>query len=116
MSHEYVLWVALAAYGIHILEEYELNWRDWARVVLRLPVEWESFHVVNALVVVLGGLGSIPGAFVGGLVIGLVQSLTLLILPLQLQNTGVFIALPRRSQSAASMPLITAKAKPERHQ
>jgi hypothetical protein len=54
ISHEYVLWIALTAYAIHILEEYELNWRDWARNVLRLPVEWGSFYVVNSIVVVLG--------------------------------------------------------------
>ena len=54
MSHEYILWIALTAYGLHILEEYELNWRNWARYILRLPVEWESFYIVNALVVVLG--------------------------------------------------------------
>jgi Protein of unknown function with HXXEE motif len=54
MSHEYVLWIAVAAYGLHILEEYELNWRDWARSILHLPVEWGSFYIVNALVVVLG--------------------------------------------------------------
>jgi hypothetical protein len=61
MSHEYVLWIALAAYGLHILEEYELNWRDWARSILGLPVDWESFYIVNALVVVLGA----SCAFVG---------------------------------------------------
>jgi len=54
MTHEYVLWVALAAYGLHILEEFELNWRDWARAVFGLPVDWDSFYLVNALVVVLG--------------------------------------------------------------
>jgi branched-chain amino acid transport system permease protein len=56
------------------------------------PTVAGNFIVLMFVAVVLGGLGSIPGAFVGGLVIGLVQSLTLLVLPFQLQNTGVFIA------------------------
>jgi branched-chain amino acid transport system permease protein len=51
-----------------------------------------NFIVLMFVAVVLGGLGSIPGAFVGGLLIGLVQSLTLLVLPFQLQNVGVFVA------------------------
>lgn len=41
--------------------------------------------------VVLGGLGSIPGAFYGGLTIGLVQQLSTLFLPNQLQNTAIFV-------------------------
>jgi Protein of unknown function with HXXEE motif len=49
-----LLWLATACYGIHILEEYQLDWRDWARSALRLPVEWSDFYVVNALVIVLG--------------------------------------------------------------
>jgi hypothetical protein len=49
-----LLWLATACYGIHILEEYQLDWRDWARTALGLPVEWSDFYVVNALVVVLG--------------------------------------------------------------
>jgi branched-chain amino acid transport system permease protein len=56
------------------------------------PTVAVNFIVLMFVAVVLGGLGSIPGAFVGGLLIGLVQSLTLLILPFQLQNVGVFIA------------------------
>jgi Protein of unknown function with HXXEE motif len=54
MSLTDLIWLATAAYGIHILEEYQLNWRDWARAVIRLPVEWSDFYVVNALVIVLG--------------------------------------------------------------
>ena len=61
MSNEFVLWIALAAYGLHMLEEFELNWRDWARCVLRLPVEWQSFYIVNALVVVLGSCCAMVG-------------------------------------------------------
>ena len=41
--------------------------------------------------VVLGGIGSIEGAFWGGMVIGLVQQLSTLVLPLQLQNAAVFL-------------------------
>jgi branched-chain amino acid transport system permease protein len=56
------------------------------------PTVAVNFIVLMFVAVVLGGLGSIPGAFVGGLVIGLVQSLTVLVLPFQLQNVGVFVA------------------------
>jgi branched-chain amino acid transport system permease protein len=56
------------------------------------PTVAVNFIVLMFVAVVLGGLGSIPGAFVGGLLIGLVQSLTVLVLPFQLQNVGVFVA------------------------
>jgi Protein of unknown function with HXXEE motif len=47
-------WLALAAYAVHILEEYTFDWRNWARAVIGLPVEWSDFYVTNAAVVVLG--------------------------------------------------------------
>ena len=54
MSLTDLMWLALACYGIHILEEYQFDWRNWARAVIGLPVEWSDFYIVNALVVVLG--------------------------------------------------------------
>jgi hypothetical protein len=48
------IWLATAAYGLHILEEFVLDWRNWARAVIGLPVEWSDFYIVNALVIVLG--------------------------------------------------------------
>lgn len=47
-------WLATAAYSVHILEEYTFDWKNWARAVLGLPVEWNTFYITNALVVVLG--------------------------------------------------------------
>lgn len=47
-------WLALGAYTIHICEEYFLNWRDWARAVIRLPVTWSDFAVTNGAVIALG--------------------------------------------------------------
>ena len=47
-------WLAMAAYAFHILEEYSFDWRNWARGVLGLPVEWSDFFVTNAVVVALG--------------------------------------------------------------
>src|SRR3954463_11520410 len=61
MTHEYVLWIATAAYGFHILEEYELNWRGWATRVLKLPVDWSSFYVVNSLVALFGLCSAMVG-------------------------------------------------------
>jgi len=41
--------------------------------------------------VVLGGIGSILGAFWGGMAIGLVQQLSTIVLPTQLQNATIFV-------------------------
>jgi len=61
---------ALAAYGIHILEEFTFDWRNWARNVLRLPVTWEQFYVTNALVIVLGVVAAELAATVPVLALG----------------------------------------------
>jgi len=50
-----------------------------------------EFVIIMYAGVVLGGMGSIGGAFWGGLTIGLVQQLSTLVLPLQLQNTAIFV-------------------------
>lgn len=50
-----------------------------------------DFVIVMYAGVVLGGMGSILGAFWGGLTIGLVQQMSTLILPYQLQNTAIFV-------------------------
>ncbi|WP_244709583.1 HXXEE domain-containing protein [Rhizobium cremeum] len=47
-------WLAMAAYAAHVLEEYTLDWRNWARAVIGLPVEWSDFFVTNSVVVALG--------------------------------------------------------------
>lgn len=47
-------WLSLAAYSVHMIEEYMLDWRDWARAVIKLPVDWGDFYITNSVVVVLG--------------------------------------------------------------
>ena len=55
------------------------------------PYTGFDFVIVMYAGVVLGGLGSIMGAFWGGLVIGVVQQMSTLVLPYQLQNTAIFV-------------------------
>ncbi|MEX0760010.1 MAG: branched-chain amino acid ABC transporter permease [Tistlia sp.] len=50
-----------------------------------------EYVIVMYAGVVLGGIGSITGAFWGGMAIGLVQQLSTLVLPTQLQNTAIFV-------------------------
>lgn len=54
MNHEYLLWVATLAYGVHMIEETIYNWHDWVRKVLKVNAEWSEFYMVNAVVIVLG--------------------------------------------------------------
>ena len=54
------------------------------------PTIGELFNIVAFVVVVLGGLGSVPGAVLGGLVIGLTEQLGGLIFPNQNPLLSVF--------------------------
>lgn len=47
-------WLCMSAYALHVLEEFQMGWRDWARRVLKLPVEWSDFYVTNAVVIAIG--------------------------------------------------------------
>ncbi len=56
------------------------------------PYIGTEFVIVMYAGVVLGGMGSVGGAFWGGVTIGLVQQLSTLVLPNQLQNAAIFVA------------------------
>lgn len=49
-----MLWLCVGAYGVHVLEEFVFDWRNWARNVLHLPARWDDFYITNCLVVVVG--------------------------------------------------------------
>ncbi len=50
-----------------------------------------DFVIIMYAGVVLGGMGSMLGAFWGGFTIGLVQQLSTLVMPFQLQNATIFV-------------------------
>lgn len=55
------------------------------------PHAGATFNIIAFIVVVLGGMGSIPGALVGGLVIGLTQEMTQLLVSGSSKLLGVFV-------------------------
>lgn len=55
------------------------------------PTVGSQYVVLMFTVVVLGGLGSVAGAVVGGLLVGLIQSFSALFLPIQMQNLVLFV-------------------------
>src|SRR3954468_8816723 len=46
-DHAWLLWMVVAAIGVHIIEEYALNFNGWAHR-LGFPVTSEDFHLANA--------------------------------------------------------------------
>ena len=58
----------------------------------RSPASFTILVSITVLaIVILGGMGSIIGAFWGGMTIGLVQQMSTLVVPLRLQGTVVFV-------------------------
>ncbi len=55
------------------------------------PFVGQQYVLIMFTVVVLGGLGSVRGAILAGLGVGVIQSLTTMVLPSELQNLIVFI-------------------------
>jgi branched-chain amino acid transport system permease protein len=55
------------------------------------PTIGGQFGVLMFTIVVLGGLGNILGAVVGGLAVGVIQSVSGLLMPIQLQNLALFL-------------------------
>lgn len=55
------------------------------------PTIGGQFVVLMFTAVVLGGLGNVLGAVIGGLAVGVIQTMSTLVLPIQLQNLALFI-------------------------
>ncbi len=55
------------------------------------PTAGNAFILVAFTIVVLGGMGSVPGALIGGLIIGVVESLSSLFLGESLGQIGIFL-------------------------
>ena len=55
------------------------------------PSAGNAFVLIAFTIVVLGGMGSVPGALIGGLVIGVVESLSSLFLGESLGQIGIFL-------------------------
>lgn len=55
------------------------------------PTVGMTFLVLSFVTVVVGGIGSIMGAFVGGLLVGVTQQISAAYLPYDLQNATLFV-------------------------
>ncbi|MFT3801158.1 MAG: branched-chain amino acid ABC transporter permease [Burkholderiaceae bacterium] len=77
----FALGVGLTAFGGAVILPY----------VTVFPGIGGQYVVLMFTVVVLGGLGSVAGAVIGGLAVGVIQALSALFFPIQLQNLVLFI-------------------------
>jgi hypothetical protein len=54
MNNQSIFWIASAAYGLHIMEEYFYDWKNWANHILKLSVDWTGFYITNSVVLFMG--------------------------------------------------------------
>lgn len=77
----FALGVGLTAFGGAIILPYTTVY----------PSVGGQFVVLMFTAVVLGGLGSVAGAVAGGLAVGIIQAVSALLFPIQLQNLVLFV-------------------------
>jgi branched-chain amino acid transport system permease protein len=77
----FALGVGLTAFGGAIILPYTTVY----------PSVGGQFVVLMFTAVVLGGLGSVAGAVAGGLAVGVIQAVSALLFPIQLQNLVLFV-------------------------
>jgi branched-chain amino acid transport system permease protein len=56
------------------------------------PGTGASFLIIAFVTVVMGGLGNVVGAFIAGLLVGVIQQATAVYVDIDLQNAGLFVA------------------------
>ncbi|MFC7657712.1 branched-chain amino acid ABC transporter permease [Pseudonocardia benzenivorans] len=56
------------------------------------PTTGAGFLIIAFVTVVMGGLGNIVGAFVAGLLVGIIQQVTAIYVAVDLQDVGLFLA------------------------
>jgi hypothetical protein len=54
MSLSILVWLAVGAYALHIIEEHVLDWFGWARKTMNLNMARETYVTIEAAFVVLG--------------------------------------------------------------
>jgi branched-chain amino acid transport system permease protein len=83
---------AVALVGIDKNKVFALGWGLGAALVgLAGAIDvGASFALIAYVTVALGGFGSVFGAFAGGIIVGLVEATTALILPPSLKSVGIY--------------------------
>ena len=57
----YIFWILTAAYAVHIIEEFFLDWRSWTKRISGLELSWREFAIANTIVIVIGVVASMIG-------------------------------------------------------
>jgi hypothetical protein len=61
MQHDWILWIAVTAISMHLIEERMLNWLPWGKRRLRYNGTWEQYYVLGAALLVAGFAAAMIG-------------------------------------------------------
>jgi hypothetical protein len=98
MSLTVLVWLAVAAYALHIVEEHILGWYDWARKTMNISLGWEQYVITEVAILILG----LTAAMLAGTPIG--PTLIVAFTTLLLVNVIFFHVLPMLANGGRFSP------------